>query len=332
MPTKLIRLAILLVLVSLITGGCSGPENIQVPTVTVPAADPMDSNSPEASAETTASSQAFRVIPAYEGMAAYVEAARSAPNADLAALFQEHVVDPYWEACAEGGEYIRLAEAATAIPIADLDQLAGAVRALRDANVELLVRDALEEAARLLSGPDTTVCLFAAAPDHTFVRDEMGGVTGMTVGSGKIWIQIFPEGKWTDWVPYTVAHEYHHSVWTNRNPGTTLDLVDYLIFEGRADTFAHSLYPNVIAPWTVALTAEQEVEQWQAMEQNLGTTSLPIQRRFMFGSAEVPRWTGYTIGFQIVQAYLEKHPAATVDEWTELDAHDLLEASDYNPQ
>jgi len=174
------------------------------------------------------------------------------------------------------------------------------------------------------------VCIYAVDPERTFVRDYMGGVMGMTVGSGKIWIQIYPESIWRDWIPYTVAHEYHHSVWTNRYLSQSFDLVDYLMFEGRADSFAHMVYPDVVAPWTEALTAEQEAAQWQAMQPYLGTLSGMTQRKFMFGGTDVPRWAGYTIGFHIVQDYLKKHPSVSVDKWTALDAHDLLAESGYN--
>ncbi len=51
----------------------------------------------------------------------------------------------------------------------------------------------------------------------------------------------------------------------------------------------------------------------------------------MFGLDGTPRWTGYTIGFHIVQSYLQNHPNADVDEWTDKDTHDLLAESGYSP-
>jgi hypothetical protein len=46
------------------------------------------------------------VVPVYEGMASYAETVAANPNADRRALWQEKVVDPYWQRCAAGGEYI----------------------------------------------------------------------------------------------------------------------------------------------------------------------------------------------------------------------------------
>jgi uncharacterized protein YjaZ len=279
------------------------------------------------------SSQKFTIIPVYEGMAAYVEAVRLASNPDWNALFRQYVVDLYWQDCV--GKDDTLDKNAVA-PIKDIDYLTTAVRTLHESNVEQILQGALQKAAAILPGPDTTVCIFAADSQDTFVRDYMNGVTGSTIGPGKIWIEIYPTGAWRDWIPYAIAHEYHHSVLMS-GPGSQLtDLVDHMIVEGKADSFARLLYPDIHAPWTQALTPEQELNQWQAIRKYLNARSDATQKKFMFGglvdSNDVPRWTGYTIGFHIVQSYLQKHPHITVDEWTTMDAHDLLDQSSYNPE
>jgi uncharacterized protein YjaZ len=166
----------------------------------------------------------------------------------------------------------------------------------------------------------------------------MNGVLGSNVGAGKIWLEIYPNGAWLNWIPYTVAHEYHHRVWLDQHDGQlqTADLLDSMVLEGKADSFARLLYPDRHAPWTEALTPEQELNQWQAMQKYLNARSDATQQKFMFGGLvgnnDVPLWTGYTIGFHIVQSYLQKHPDVTVDEWTMLNAHDLLDQSGYNPK
>ena len=328
---KLIHLRLVFVLATLLIIGCRESQSKPLAPL-LATVIPSASTTPGPVSATPARSQTFTIISAYEGMDAYVEAAQTTPNANLSALYRQYVVDPYWVDCASGGEYTMLARNAVAVPIKDLNYLARAVNILRESGVEQIVNEALQEASLVLPGPDTTVCIYVVDPKLTFVRDYMGGVTAMTIGAGKIWIQIYPEGIWRDWVPYAVAHEYHHSVWTDRYQDRGFDLVDYLIFEGRADSFAHAVYPEMVAPWTEALTAEQEAAQWQAMQQHLDSSSVMIQRKFMFGGTDVPRWTGYTIGFHIVQTYLKKHPNVSIDEWTALDAHDLLAESDYNAE
>ena len=50
---------------------------------------------------------------------------------------------------------------------------------------------------------------------------------------------------------------------------------------------------------------------------------------FIGDSLAIPTWTGHTIGYHIVQAYLDAHPEATIDDWTMLDAATLLADSGY---
>ena len=50
----------------------------------------------------------------------------------------------------------------------------------------------------------------------------------------------------------------------------------------------------------------------------------------MFGDGkDYPRWSGYTIGYRIVQNYLEKNPEINVDAWTNMSSSDILEKSGY---
>lgn len=76
---------------------------------------------------------------------------------------------------------------------------------------------------------------------------------------------------------------------------------------------------------------EQESEQWEIMQEDLDATSLQRQQRYMFGFGGTLRWTGYTIGFHIMQRYLQNHPNTDVEEWTDKDACDLLAESEYSP-
>ncbi len=74
------------------------------------------------------------------------------------------------------------------------------------------------------------------------------GIQAITVGTGKIIVSIDPTSDyWEEQLPYVLAHEYHHSVWTSRNFTTTdFTPLEYLILEGKADSFAKNLGANII--------------------------------------------------------------------------------------
>jgi len=162
----------------------------------------------------------------------------------------------------------------------------------------------------------------------------MHGVGGFTAGAGKIWLTILPAGDWKDWITYAVAHEYHHSVWTSRHgrKDPIQNMADYLVFEGRADSFARLIEPQRRAPWTNALTPQQERVAWRTIERNLQSTSPSLLQGLMFGGAQGVRpWAGYTIGFHIVQAFLRGHPDLGVDQWTAIRAAELFKQASYVP-
>jgi uncharacterized protein YjaZ len=275
-------------------------------------------------------SPGLNVVAVYEGVAKYLNALEQSPTANREALWKSNVVTPYWKPCAEGGEYIAYAPSFS-LPPSDIKSLRATVAALRASAVEATVRAAIEKSAALLPTTSTTVCLFAADPGLPGILD-MHGVNGFTAGAGKIWLTLLPAGDWKEWITYGVAHEYHHSVWTRRysQREPIENMADYLVFEGRADSFARLIEPQRTAPWTSALTSSQEAAAWRIIQRHLDSTSEQLLLGLMFGGAEgTPRWSGYTVGFAIVQSYLSAHPTLSVERWTELDAAEIVRNSPY---
>ncbi len=279
----------------------------------------------------TPDEQSFTVVPVYEDMLAYIKAARALDKPDLDALLKTYVIEPNWEECA-GDEYLPPPGSIFDEPIQDLDALEETIRLLQESNLERIVLAALQKSSRKLEGADTTVCIIAADPSNWFIHEKMNGVNGWTFGAGKIILQVNPVPGWKTWVPYIIAHEYHHSVWTDRYYRTDdhESLIDNLIFEGKADSFAHIIYPDIDVPWVNALTAEEERDQWEKILSQGETTNSIVKTRFMVGGDEdTPTWTGYTIGFHIVQSYLRSHPQADIDTWTAVPPQEMVEESGY---
>jgi uncharacterized protein YjaZ len=217
--------------------------------------------------------------------------------------------------------------------ITDIDGLEEEIESLRNLGTGEIVVKALEQASALIEGPHTIVCITALEPESTFFSENMNGVSGRTLGSGKIWIKASLQADWEDQVPYTIAHEYHHSVWTSRHyeNGLGNDLLSYLVFEGKADSFTGLVDPEFSAPWVNALSPDQEAEQWRKMKSQLTITDYGMQRRYMYGDERsIPRWIGYTIGNHIVQSYLRQNPETTLDDWTAMDAWEIHEQSRYS--
>jgi uncharacterized protein YjaZ len=279
----------------------------------------------------------FVIIPAFEAQADYIAAVRADPSADKDALYKKYVADRYGESCLYSGLLTpSMTRPTVGHPIGDLDQLAENVRILRESDIVQVAKTTLQQAAALLPGSKITVCLFAADPTYqSVVSLFMHGLYALANDPSRVVVEVVPQGDWHDLLSYTFAHEYHHTIYIQRLPTpqsdpVPKDLLDNLLCEGRADSFAHLLYPNVGVSRVNALTPEEEAAQWQAIQAGLTNTSYSDFQRFLFGDGDkIPTWTGYTIGFHIVQKYIHSHPNASPAEWTTLDADKLLAESGY---
>lgn len=105
----------------------------------------------------------------------------------------------------------------------------------------------------------------------------------------------------------TLAHELHHVARYQVGVlGRTL--FDALVTEGLADHFAIEVTGAQAPPWAVALTPEQIDAMAARAREEYGQGHYNHQAWF-FGSDElgIPRWAGYSLGFQLVGDYLDRH-------------------------
>jgi Predicted Zn-dependent protease (DUF2268) len=118
----------------------------------------------------------------------------------------------------------------------------------------------------------------------------------------------------------TLVHELHH-VCRVRMPNFQLTLLECMVNEGLADHFMLEVLNCEITPFSSALTDEQ-------IQQNIIRVKPFTRIKFeswsqefndkyfvpwMFGRTgddPIPHWTGYSIGWRIVENYIKAHPEA----------------------
>lgn len=230
-------------------------------------------------------------------------------------------------------EYSDIVNDYLSAPIQNTTELKKAIERI-NANkkrIESKIRSALEKSNTYLKNDSLTIYILPANPDNNAIMQSMSGIMGLTAGSKQILLTIEPEiVAWEEMLEYAVTHEYNHAYWANLNYGksTKWTLLDYLIFEGRGDSFAHLLYPKVKAPWTSALNEKDKEDLWNRIKPKLQSEDIPFQMEVMFGSRNYPFSGGYTLGYDIVQRAL-KSTTLTVKNWTNLSSEKLLEMSGY---
>ena len=267
-------------------------------------------------------------------MSRYADAASYAEPEAYAALFHRHVFQRYELKCAGIGTAREISRGWLRSPINDIEALQEVLGEIKQSDADGRVLEAAERAARKLPGDPVTICIFAYPPDIEsagYVIDVMGGAMGFADAKGGLWLQLLPTEGWLDEIYPAVTHEYYHAV-TYPDDTAALTLLDVLINEGAADSFTAILYPDFVPEWTTAIPQSEQAPVWRQMMTVLDSTDSATIDRFVFGDDDaIPRQSGYSIGFAIMQSWLKRNPDVPPSEWSAHSPKAILEGSGYDP-
>lgn len=204
---------------------------------------------------------------------------------------------------------------------------------LKDIDFKQIVDSAFRIITKELSGPDTKILFIPANPEYREFFKKFGmGIHAVTLGTGKIIVSIDPTfNNWPQLIPYVLAHEYHHSVWTSRN-FVTADFtpLEYLILEGKADSFSRELFPNAAIPWFNMLTEDEEKRVWNLIRPEMNKRNSEMNKNMMIGTEEIPYASGYTIGFSIIESFKMNNPQINDIELIDIAPEQILLLSKYD--
>lgn len=111
-------------------------------------------------------------------------------------------------------------------------------------------------------------------------------------------------------LPRSISHELHHAVRLKSLPDEPRYLGAALIFEGLATCFETEVWGGKPSKWAGALSQNQIDDLLKKVNCELNDANYK-QARWFFGSDDIPRWAGYTIGAYLVKEYLKQHPDQT---------------------
>ena len=80
-----------------------------------------------------------------------------------------------------------------------------------------------------------------------------------------------------------------------------------MISEGLADHFAIELLDAPVPPWSRAFP-ESSTERYLDQATPLWDSSSFDRSAWFFGTGSLPRWTGYTLGYRLVERYQSANP------------------------
>lgn len=213
------------------------------------------------------------------------------------------------------------------------DDLREEIELLKKIDFEQIVDTAFQKITKELPGPDTKILFIPMNPEYRDFYKKFGiGIYAITVGTGKIIVSIDPTfSNWPELLPYILAHEHHHSVWTSKN-FVTADFtpLEYLILEGRADSFAKVIFPEANPFYINMLTKDQENRIWNLIKPELNKLNSEMNDKLMIGTDEIPVCSGYTIGFSIIETFKKNNPTVSDIELLDMAPKQILLLSKYD--
>jgi uncharacterized protein YjaZ len=189
--------------------------------------------------------------------------------------------------------------------------------------VESEIREVISRCQNIVSADKTHIFLFPTF--SKFVRDEMSGITGFTPWKNTIHVYInFLEKNWKRVLRGTIFHEYCHSVMFSHHEWNTN--LDTLIFEGMAELFREENLGGENPPWISVFTIEKGREIFSEISSRLGESNLFDSNT----ETDLPLWTKYTLGYQIVTSFRKKHPNISWSDLVKFSPKEILQGSEYN--
>lgn len=137
------------------------------------------------------------------------------------------------------------------------------------------------------------------------------GAGGYTFSADFIHINIDDNKATKNLISETVVHEFCHAARWGKNDEWINSLFDGLIFEGLACTFEADFVKNksekALFIKTILERSDNEDEKILTLIQNkLDSNEYNYDEIFFNSNDELPRWSGYSLGYYLVKKYLKK--------------------------
>ncbi|MFC0415068.1 DUF2268 domain-containing putative Zn-dependent protease [Cytobacillus solani] len=259
------------------------------------------------------------IVNVYKLFTNYIDKMEKNPDASQLHTYKKEVIEPIYNDCFQGAEYLHMVESLINEAPNRYTVLKKIIEKIEMEDTNTMIKEALEKSASFLpSDNETTVCIFPSANGNSAM---------VNAGTGKIIVLYnlyYTEGI----MKAGIAHEYHHSAWTEKylRKALPISVLDNLIFEGKAVMFEKLVYPeHVLTP----INMNYEKEYWSNIEADLGSYDFNRSQEIIMGGNDLPPIYGYSEGYKMVKSYLDLNPDATIEEWTAMSAKDIFEKGKY---
>lgn len=279
-------------------------------------------------------------ITTFDTLAA-MRAVVEAPLEERRAVYREQLIEPlrdYWHVAVRRINPQVPDDEATAMKMlwdvdleADLSEHRQALKRLERFDAWSKADAALRQAVGLFEvhgrsckEEQITSLLFLGNPRGRIFMELNRGYAGAQL-PGYVILPIWPTDYNLPRIPSAIVHEFNHRVRLSHEVWTQATTVgQYIVLEGLAESFAAELYgPELVGPWVSGLSAEEMERAKAIIGPALEVSGFDKIRAYIFGDEISRQWgfpelglphcAGYTIGYQVVQAYLQRTAKGAVE-------------------
>ncbi|URM32666.1 DUF2268 domain-containing protein [Cytobacillus firmus] len=266
--------------------------------------------------------QRFKIVNAYKLFSGYLDKVEKEQNSSKYSIYKDEVISPVYDDCFKSGEYLHMADSILDSEPESLKEIKGVIEKIDEDQTNKIIREALLKSSDILPGKkETAVCVFPV---------ELSEDTPLMVNVGAGKITVFYNKYYTEeTIRMGIAHEYHHSVWTEEYLDGNLDftVLDNLIFEGKAVMFEKLVYSDLRQ--LTSINQSFNKTYWSKIEKDLDKVDGYRSSQIIMGGGELPRHYGYSEGYKMVESYLKLHPDTAPEEWTALRAEEIFQEGQY---
>lgn len=124
------------------------------------------------------------------------------------------------------------------------------------------------------------------------------------------------------WLPSALAHELYHARRYVTHPfGATL--AESLVEEGLPSIFEEFIELNLEVPYAHHLNSKKIAQAWEKAKPLLDSQDYHRDDWF-YGGNGIEKWTGYSLGYDIVRQYIEKRGEKNPAKFVDIPANDFL--------
>jgi len=269
--------------------------------------------------------QEYQIIHVYKLYKNFEKEIAEKSNISKSTAFEEQVIQPIYDACYKDAEYFERVGNTLSVQVPEneeqINELNDLIKTMDEDVLNSSIKEALIKSSNYIgSNIKTNICIYPTIAN-------LNTAFMVTEGSGKISV-LYNKYYNENILKSSIAHEYHHSVWTEKyfNKDYSDNVLDTLIFEGKAVMFEKIVYPEITA---TRVNYSYNKDQWRNIEPDLYKYDLYRASEIINGGGDLPKSYGYSEGYKMVKSYLEKYPDLKPEEWTAISSQEIYEKGKY---